>query len=188
MTHRLFSSLRVRLLASVVVAGLLFRESIGALYESPRLVGFLLLLTGLVLIATRLARNGGAQLDATSALAIGLAQAISLLPGLSRTGMTVAAGLLAGVRRERVVRFSFLLSLPAVVGASILELNREVSPGGMPIPALTLVVAFVTALVSGLLAIQVMLRVVTSGRLTLFGLYCIAMGVAALVLLPNASR
>ncbi|TPW12640.1 MAG: undecaprenyl-diphosphatase [bacterium] len=98
--------------------------------------------------------------------------------------MTVAAGLFAGVKRERVVRFSFLLSLPAVIGASILDLNRGGASFG-DIPPLTLVVAFVTALLSGLLAIQVMLRVVIGCRLTLFGLYCIAMGIVALVLLPG---
>jgi len=181
--RRLFLALVIGTIP-LVVAGLLFRESLATILASPRLAGFGLLFTGIVLVATRLAPNSGAQLDATSALAIGVAQAVSLLPGLSRPGMTVAAGLFAGVKRERVVRFSFLLSVPALIGASIMELNRDSVMGD--IPALTLVIAFVTALISGFLAIQVMLRVVIGGRLTLFGLYCIALGIAALVLLPNS--
>lgn len=181
--RRLFLALVIGIIPLVVV-GLMFRESIATALDDPRLAGFGLLFTGILLVATRLAPNGGAQLEATSALAIGLAQAAAILPGLSRPGMTVAAGLFAGVKRERVVRFSFLLSVPAVIGSSILDLNRDASMGG--IPPMTLVVGFVTAFISGFLAIQLMLRVVVGGRLTLFGLYCIAMGVAALILLPSS--
>jgi undecaprenyl-diphosphatase len=180
--RRLFLALVIGTIPAAV-AGLLFRDALTVLADSPRFVGFALLVTGLVLVATRLAPNGTAQLDATSALAIGFAQALALLPGVSRSGMTVAAGLFAGVRRERVVRFSFLLSLPAVLATAALKL-RENDTGMAGLPPLTLVVAFLTAFVSGFLALQLMVRVVVSGKLTFFGIYCIAVGVAALVFLP----
>jgi undecaprenyl-diphosphatase len=182
--RRLFLALVIGTIPAAV-AGFLFRDALTVLVDSPRFVGFAMLVTGVVLVATRLAPNGTAQLDATSALAIGFAQALALLPGVSRSGMTVSAGLFAGVRRERVVRFSFLLSLPAVLAAAILKLRQgDVVMGG--IPPLTLVIAFVTALVSGFLALNLMVRVVVSGKLTFFGIYCIAVGVAALVFLPAA--
>lgn len=180
---RLFFALVVGTIPAAL-AGLFLKERIELLFESHRFVGFALLFTGAVLLSTRLFPRGTGQLDTSSALAIGVAQALALLPGVSRSGMTVSAGLAAGIKRERVVRFSFLLSLPAVLGASILELRHGISFTG--IPPTTLVLAFLAALLSGILAIQILLRVVISGRLTIFGLYCIIVGVLALTFLPEA--
>jgi undecaprenyl-diphosphatase len=180
--RRLFFALVIGTIPAVA-AGLLFKPAIEAFFDSPRFVGFALLFTGAVLLGTRFAPRGQGPIDMGSALAIGLAQALALLPGVSRSGMTLAAGLFSGIKRERVVRFSFLLSLPAILGASLLQLRDGASLAG--IPPVTLVVAFVTALVSGWVAMQVLLRVVIAGRLSLFGLYCLAVGTAALLLLPR---
>jgi undecaprenyl-diphosphatase len=179
---RLFFALVVGTIPAAVM-GFLFKQRIEMMFESPRFVGFALLFTGAVLLSTRLFPKGSGQIDTSSALAIGVAQAVALLPGVSRSGMTVSAGLAAGIKRERVVRFSFLLSLPAVAGASILELRHGMDLVG--IPAMTLVLSFLAAFISGLIAMQILLRVVISGRLTLFGVYCILVGVAALVFLPR---
>lgn len=182
--RRLFIALVIGTLPAIV-AGILFKPAIESFFDSPRFVGFALLFTGVVLLSTRFAPKGPGPVDAGSALAIGLAQALALMPGVSRSGMTLAAGLFSGVKREKVVRFSFLLSLPAILGASILQLRDDASLGSIPI--VTLIVAFVTALVSGWVAMQLLLRVVIAGRLSYFGLYCIAVGTAALLLLPRVA-
>jgi undecaprenyl-diphosphatase len=179
---RLFVALVVGTLP-VAVAGIFFRDRIESYFANPQFVGVALLFTGVVLVSTHFASKRGGQLDTLGALAIGLAQAVALLPGVSRSGMTVSAGLFARVRRERAVRFSFLLSLPAVAGAGILKLRHGVEFAG--VAPLTLAAAFVAALVSGYLATQILLRVVVSGRLSLFGFYCILAGVTALVLLSR---
>lgn len=178
---RLFIALVIGTIPAAVAA-IFFKPQIEAYFASPRFVGFALLFTGLVLLSTRMAPRGGRPIDPGSALVVGLAQAIGLLPGVSRSGMTLAAGLFAGVGRERVARFSFLLSLPAIAGASILELRHGVTLVG--IPPVTLVSGIVAALVSGYLAMQLLLRVVVSGKLTIFAVYCLALGLAALFLLP----
>lgn len=180
--RRLFVALVVGTIPAAV-AGLVFKDRIESMFSNPQFVAVALLFTGAVLLSTHFAPKRGGQLDTLGALAIGLAQAVALLPGVSRSGMTVSAGLFARVRRERAVRFSFLLSLPAVLGAGILHLRHgldfsEISP-------LTLVAAFVAALVSGYLATQILLRMVVSGRLSLFGFYCVLVGVTALVLLSK---
>jgi undecaprenyl-diphosphatase len=179
---RLFVALVVGSIPAAV-AGLIFKDRIEVLFANPQFVGFALLFTGAVLLSTHFAPKRGGQLDTMGALAIGFAQAVALLPGISRSGMTVSAGLFARVRRERAVRFSFLLSLPAVLGASVLEMRHGLEFAG--IPPLTVAAAFVAALVSGYLATQLLLRVVVSGRLSLFGFYCVLVGVAALVLLSK---
>lgn len=180
--QRLFVAMVIGTIPAAV-AGLFFKPQIETYFDSPRFVGFALLFTGVVLLSTRMAPRGGRQIDAGSALVVGLAQAIALLPGVSRSGMTISSGLFAGVSRERVVRFSFLLSLPAILGASILELRHDATLAGIP-PA-TLITAVVAAFVSGYVAMQLLLRVVSSGRLTIFAVYCLAVGLAALFLLPT---
>lgn len=178
--RRLFFALVVGTIPAAV-AGVLLKHRIELMFESPRFVGFALLFTGLVLLLTRFLPKGSAQIDTSSALAIGFAQALALLPGVSRSGMTVSAGLAAGIRRERAVRFSFLLSLPAVLGASLLEMRHGIEMTG--IPPLTVALAFVTALVSGWIAMHILLRVVVAGRLTLFGIYCVLVGATVVIFL-----
>ncbi len=180
---RLFWSLMLGTIPAAA-AGLLLEKHIEVFFHDPRFVGFSLIFTGLVLFSTRLAPKRGGPLEMGSALAMGLAQALALLPGVSRSGMTLAAGLLTGVQREKAVRFSFLLSVPVILGAGILKLKDGFGATGMS--PLTLVIAFVAAFLSGALAIQVLLRVVIAGRLSLLGFYCLLAGAAVLILIPAA--
>jgi undecaprenyl-diphosphatase len=145
-----------------------------------------LLVTGSFLFATRFARGtrGEGRVGLVDAILIGLAQAAAIFPGISRSGATISTGLFLGVDRARAARFSFLLFIPAVGGAGLLELRKlSALPGDALLPVL---VGGVTAAVVGLAALLVLLRMVTAGKLHWFSYYCWAAGGAALVWLMLA--
>jgi undecaprenyl-diphosphatase len=166
----------------VVVAAVAGADRIEAAFESPRLTAGMLLVTGVLLLLTRLARRRGGAFRARAALAMGCMQVASLLPGISRSGSTIAGGIFAGGRPAEVVRFSFLMSVPAILGALVFELPElKATLTGTLWSQYAL--GFAAALGSGWVAIQLLLRVVMRGRLYLFGLYCLAAGATALILL-----
>jgi undecaprenyl-diphosphatase len=178
-----------RFLALIVVAsapaaavGLLLEDQVASIFESPRLVGVALLFTAAVLFLSALLRRGRlrvADLGFAGAVVIGLAQALAITPGVSRSGMTIVAGLLVGLAGAEAATFSFLLSVPAIGGAALLEARHIESFSGNW-PALAL--AFVVAFLAGLAAIYVVLATVRGRRFTWFGVYCAAVGIAALLI------
>ncbi|HNW94200.1 MAG TPA: undecaprenyl-diphosphate phosphatase, partial [bacterium] len=127
---RLYEKLLCMLAVATVPAGLvgvLFEKQIEAAFNSITMIGFCLVLTGIVLWLTRYiptGTTGVAGMGIAKALAVGLAQALAILPGLSRSGMTISAALFMGIDREIAARFSFLLSLPVVAGAGLLKLAK----------------------------------------------------------------
>jgi len=157
------------------LAGLLLRGGIEAAFESPRAAAGCLVVTGLLLLATRRLRLRPRELGGRPALAMGLAQALALLPG-------IGAGLILGVAPAKAVRFSFLMSVPAVLGSLILTLPDVARDAGGH-GSLFLAAAFLAAFLSGVAAIRWMLRIVARGRLHYFGFYCLAAGIAGWVLL-----
>ncbi len=165
----------------VVLVALLWADAVEAAFEDARLAASMLLVTGLLLLLTRLIHTKARRLGARVALVMGLMQVLSLMPGISRSGATIAGGLFAGGHAGQVVRFSFLMSVPAILGAVIFELPEMASVvTGTAIAAYA--AGFAAAFLSGLLAIQALLRVVARGGLHYFGLYCLAAGVLALLL------
>jgi undecaprenyl-diphosphatase len=154
------------------------------LYGSMLAVGCSLLATGALLIATdRAARRAdGPAPRGWRAVVVGLAQAAALLPGLSRSGATIAAGTLAGSRPMAAARFSFLLSLPAVTGAGVMTLAKALrAPAPEAGSPWTLLVGGLVAAAVGVVALRLLLAVVVRARLSLFGLYCLALGTATLL-------
>lgn len=164
----------------VVAVGLLARGAIERAFGSPALVGWMLLVTAAALaVAHGLARRASRErVRIRDAVAIGLAQAAALLPGISRSGFTVAAGLACGLSPSAAARYSFLLAVPAIGGASVLVLLPAAGNRGGEWAGLAL--AMGCAFVSGLLAISFFLRVVRAGVLWPFALYCAALGIVAL--------
>lgn len=171
--------------APAAVAGLWLEPRIDALFSSVRLVGWMLLATGtLLLAAERLGRRqetGGAgarnrvvAVTPTQALLMGIGQAFAILPGLSRSGTTLSAGLLAGVARMGAAHFAFLMAIPAIGGAFLLTL-ADIARAGTPLEGSLLVGAGAAAL-SGYAAIHLLLRLVRHGRLWIFTLYTWALG------------
>lgn len=164
----------------VVVGGLLLADLVEHAFSSLPIVGAALLGTGVLLglgiPASRRARRE--TVTVPDAVVVGLAQGLSLLPGISRSGATVAAGLFRGLSPASAARFSFLLSIPAIGGASVLALIRAVGEPGLSAGGLAL--AGGCAFGSGLLAIHIFLSLLRRGKLWPFALYCTALGLAAL--------
>lgn len=173
------------------VLGVAFEHRIGFFFDAPALTAVFLLVTGGVLWSTR-GLNGRPDAGANdedltwgTALWVGVAQAVALLPGISRSGMTVAAGLWRGMRPAAAAEFSFLLSVPAILGAALLETSAIVN-GGSGAGPLALGLGFVAAGISGYLALAYLVRWLVRGHLHRFAYYCWVVG--ALFLLGWAIR
>ncbi|MDR1415079.1 MAG: undecaprenyl-diphosphate phosphatase [Odoribacteraceae bacterium] len=166
----------------VAVVGLFFKEQVETLFASGLvLVGCMLLLTAALLAFAYRTRPGRRSLSYRDALIIGLAQACAVVPGLSRSGTTIATGLLLGNRKEDVAKFSFLMVLIPILGESLLDLIKgDFSASG--IPAGVLLVGFAGAFVSGVIACSWMINVVKRGKLIWFALYCVLAGALSIVL------
>ena len=160
--------------------GLLFEEQLSALFAKPVLVSLLLFVTGFILLASDKAagRKKLDQMSFANSFFVGLAQAAAILPGISRSGSTIAAGLKAGLSRETAAKFSFLLSLPAILGAGLLQLG-DISGGAVSSGAM--IVGFLTAALSGYFAIGFLVMRLQAGRLRSFAYFCFAVGAVCLL-------
>ena len=167
-----------------VVLGLAFESRLDELTDRPSVVAGMLIVTGVILLATMLLRPGDRateELRPTDAGLIGLAQSFALIPGVSRSGMTISAGLARGMERVEAARFAFLLGIPVIAGAGLLSIARAISDGE-GITAST-IVGMVVAAVTGYWAIAFLIRVLARAGLAPFGIYCVAFGVIALIAL-----
>lgn len=163
------------------IIGVLFKDELEAAFGSVSLVGGALILTGVVLLSTRFAPDGDGPVTLKRGLIIGFAQAMAILPGISRSGSTIAAGMFLGVDRDTAARYSFLLSLPVVAGATLLKAKDllEVPPGADLMAALG--VGAVVSFVAGMGALWLVMAVVRRGWFRHFGWYCLAAGIATLI-------
>lgn len=159
-----------------VAVGLLGEELVKVMFENPVIPGLALLVTGGFLWTTRSVAVAikGEYPKWTGALLIGLAQALALIPGISRSGTTVVAGLWLGLKAEDAAEFSFLMAIPVILGATLLELSEI---GASPsLPTATLFVAGMASALTGVLAIQTFIKSLHKGSFHLFGLYCWIVG------------
>jgi undecaprenyl-diphosphatase len=173
------------------IFGVLFKDQIETGARDLYLIGVTLILLGLVLLAAEKVGTRTRtieQVQARDGLAIGFAQALALIPGVSRSGATITAGLFLGLDRTTAARFSFLLSVPAVVLSGLLELGSILSgEEGGHVGVGNLVIATVFAFVSGYLAIAWLLRFLTSHSMAIFVAYRIVLGVLVLVLVSSGA-
>ncbi|MFO7722685.1 MAG: undecaprenyl-diphosphate phosphatase [Bacteroidales bacterium] len=166
----------------VGIAGLWFKDQIEGLFSGNMiLVGSMLLITALLLLFTRFFRARERKISAADALLIGIAQAVAVIPGISRSGATIATGLMLGKKREEVTRFSFLMVLIPIIGQNMLSLlTGEMDSGGASVSAAALVAGFIAAFVAGLLACKWMISIVKRGNLVWFAVYCFIAGLIAI--------
>jgi undecaprenyl-diphosphatase len=161
--------------------GITLEETFESFFGSLKIVGVMLWVTGLILVATRWAAGGErgvGQLGLRDALLIGLVQGLAITPGISRSGSTIGVALLLGIQRETAARYSFLLSVPSIVGALVLKIGDAGDGVGLPAMAL----GFLAALVAGYFCLMFLVRIVKRGRLAWFAPYCFAVGLLALLL------
>lgn len=173
------------------VVGVLFQDWFESLFSSVHVVGWTLIATGFILwggelLFTRHAerfRRGPAKMTLADALAVGLGQALAIIPGISRSGTTIATGLAIGLTRETAARFSFLLSLPAILGAGVLQL-KAVLAGGFDISAGAFLMGAAAAFASGLIAINTLLAIIRKSHLAWFSIYVWIVGLLVLIFFP----
>lgn len=166
-----------------VFIGFTFRSHFERLFASIDAVGIMLILTGLILMVSRFlprqytsAKNVGLW----AALGVGFAQGLAIIPGISRSGTTIICGLLFGLDRDLAARFSFLLSIPAIIGALILQLFLEGVDG---VRLGTLFMGFLISAAVGFAALKIVVNMVRRGNLYLFTPYCLLLGLV-IILLP----
>lgn len=170
----------------VGIVGVFFKDAVEEVFGSGLLiVGLMLLLTAALLAFAYYAKPRRKEtLSRRDAFLIGIAQACAVMPGLSRSGSTIAAGLLLGNNKDRMAQFSFLMVIPPILGEALLDTLK--AAGGEDvfagISAVPLVVGFVAAFVSGCVACRWMINIVKRGRLIYFAIYCVAVGVATLIM------
>ncbi len=167
------------------IVGVFFKEQVEAIFGSGLLVvGCCLMLTAALLTFSYYYKpRQKAEISKKDAFIIGLAQACAVLPGLSRSGSTIATGLLLGDDKAKLAQFSFLMVIPPILGEALLDgmklMKGEAIAGD--IPTLSLVIGFVAAFVSGCLACKWMINIVKKGKLVYFGIYCAIVGAVTLV-------
>jgi len=164
------------------IIGLGIRKGIESAFETPAFVGAMLLVTGTMLfVAPRLsrARLGLEGIRGRQALSIGVGQGIAALPGISRSGTTICAAMLVGVQAEAAARFSFLLSIPAILAATALDMRNITNIASAELPPV--LVGMGAAFVVGLASIAVLMRLARRGKFDPFAYYCWALGGLTLV-------
>ena len=157
----------------------LFNDQIEALFNGQLLlVGAMLIVTALLLAFTYFKKAGTKEVGYLDSLVIGVAQAIAILPGISRSGATISTSLLLGVDKEKSTKFSFLMVLAPIIGGNILELKDylEIPASSESISPLALFVGFLAAFLSGLFACTLMIKIVKKGKLIYFAYYCLLVG------------
>ena len=157
------------------VAGVLFNDAIGGSLRSVESVAAALFVTGLVLLLAHRKRGDEAikNLKGGSAISIGFAQALALIPGISRSGMTISSGQLLGMKRKEALDFSFLMAFPIIVGASVFT-AKDMIMGEVLLPAAQiLVIGFIASFIASIFAIRILRKFVVKHSLAWFSLYLI---------------
>lgn len=169
----------------VGVVGVLFEDQIEAFFGGRIvLVGAMLLITALLLTFTFIKQSGSGEISFGKAILIGFAQALAIMPGISRSGATISTALILGVDKVQATRFSFLMVLVPIVGAMLLKIKDVVEAPHLAtdIGGLTLFAGFAAAFFSGLLACNWMIALVKRGKLIYFAIYCAVVGLVAITL------
>mgnify|MGYP000153291504 CR=1 FL=1 len=160
----------------IAIIGLLFKDNIEAAFNSIRLVGIFLIITAIILWLTKYSKPNR-DISLAGSIIIGLSQALAILPGISRSGATISAALCMGIDREKAARFSFLLFIPAIAGATILEYRTfaevDLIPG---------IVAASVSFTLSLFVIRWLIGLVKKSRLHWFAPYCLVLGITAVLI------
>jgi len=167
----------------VGIVGVLFEDQIESFFSGNIiLVASMLGVTGILLLLTGFIKNSKGSVTFPRALIIGLAQAVAIIPGISRSGATISVALLSGVEKDKATRFSFLMVLIPILGATLLKVKDLVETPTLAegIGINSLIVGFVAAFISGLVACKWMIQIVKKGKLIYFAVYCLVVAAAIL--------
>lgn len=178
----------INILVSMIpigVVGVFFKDHVEAVFGSGlTIVGCMLLLTAALLAFSYYAKpRPKEKISVRDAFIIGLAQACAVMPGLSRSGSTIATGLLLGNKKENLAQFSFLMVIPPILGEALLDIIKMMGGENIAgdIPTTSLIVGFLAAFISGCLACKWMINIVKKGKLIYFAIYCVIAAIFCLI-------
>ena len=162
--------------------GIIFKTPLESIFGSVTTVGMMLVITGIIVGSTRFIPKAHQKLTKVGlliALAIGAAQGLAIMPGISRSGSTIVCALLLGLNRELAGRFSFLLSIPAIIGAVVLQFDVEAITRVGVVP---IILGFTSSALVGFMALKVLMGMVKKGHFYYFAPYCWAVGILTIIL------
>lgn len=168
------------------IVGVFFKDTVEKIFGSGLLiVGCMLILTAVLLTFSYYAKpRQKEKISIRDAFIIGIAQACAVMPGLSRSGSTIATGLLLGNKKESLAQFSFLMVIPPILGEALLDgmkIMEDASSASADISTLSLVIGFMAAFISGCIACKWMINIVKKGKLIWFGIYCAIAGIITVI-------
>ena len=159
-----------------IIVGLSLKDQVISMFDNAYSVALALIITGIILIFSKWFLNKKSDLTLVKGFCIGLAQALAIIPGISRSGATICAGLMMGLSSEEAARFSFLLAIPAMAGAGLLTaIDIDKISIGMDVMAVGLLSSFLV----GLVALKWLLNLLKTGNFYWFGVYCLLLGLIA---------
>lgn len=165
-----------------MVVGFLFKDVISEAFENIKVVAVTLMITGLILLTTKFINTKLKDISVGRGLLIGIAQGMAIIPGISRSGMTISLGMYLGMAPDKAAKFSFLLGIPAIFGAGLLT-GWDLTGSSEPTLALSvLIVGFVSSLLVGWISLKWLLGLIKLGKFHWFGVYCILIGLLSWIL------
>ncbi len=163
------------------IIGILFHDTFEKLFSNLWAVAFGLMLTGVLLLATKIKKTQKyKELNAKKSLLIGTIQGIAIIPGISRSGSTISVGLMAEIDKIKIARFSFLLSIPAILGALLLEMMKFKNLSTASINWAPILTGMVVAAIIGYISLRILLKIIRLEKFYIFGYYCIGLSIILL--------
>ncbi len=162
----------------VAIVGYLFQKQVATFFASLLYLGIFFIISGLIVYSTKFVRPKKTEVGWLDSIFIGIMQAVSIVPGISRSGATISGGMFRGISKTEAVKFSFLLAVPTILGASVLELRHSSIAG---ISTSMLVITFIATFIVSIVAIKALLKIVRSDKFYLFGIYDLIVGLAVLI-------
>jgi undecaprenyl-diphosphatase len=186
-----FASKIILSMIPVGLVGLLFKDVVEGFFQGDiRLVGFMLCVTGVLLLFTHFVKyKQGGEVTFWRAIVIGIAQAIAIIPGISRSGATISTAILIGTDRSKAARFSFLMVILPILGATLLEVKdylealHSAQPTALDMSPIVLGAGFIASFIAGLFACRLMIELVKKGKLIYFAIYCFVVGISSILFL-----
>ena len=164
------------------IVGILFGDLFSAAYENIRVVATALLFTGIMLLATKFIKPRKNDVTIGSGFLIGLSQELAIIPGISRSGITISTGMFLGVTPDKAAKFSFLLAIPAIAGAGLLTALDVFDSETIGISFSIGFVGFLSSLTVGWISLKVLIGLIKTGKFYWFGVYCILIGLVSWII------
>ncbi len=177
-----YAGLLLFALIPIGIVGLAYRGPISEVFSNMTAVGIFFLISGAIVFSTKFMKVDKKKKNPTSldALTVGIFQALAIMPGISRSGATISAGLFQGLKKEQAIRFSFLLAIPTILGATLIEARDIIT---LDINITALIISFIITFITSILVIKLLLKIIQKQGFFWFGVYNFFMGVLILAFL-----